>query len=126
MNEQNKQLTPLEALKKLLEILDYYKDKAQRNFQTVRIFSELPNYIKEIETALKEYETLQDDFNKLYERTYKEHKALEIIKNKRIDFGYFIRCIEISNEPLLKYNLTVPPFMRITTDEYNLLKEVLL
>lgn len=35
---------------------------------------------KSIEDALKDYETLQDDFNKLYERTYKEHKALEIIK----------------------------------------------
>ena len=77
-------MKPLEALKELLEILDYYKDKAQRNFQTIRIFSELPNYIKEIKTELKECETLQDDFNKLYERTYKEHKALELLKRNLV------------------------------------------
>jgi len=82
-----------------------------------------------IEKELKDYEKIKDiritaRFD--LDQANKEHKALEIIKNKRIDFGYFIRCIEISNEPLLKYNLTVPPFMRITTNEYNLLKEVLL
>lgn len=54
----------LETLKKLLEILDYYKDKAQRNFQTIRVFSELPNYIEEIETAFKDYENLKEE-NKL-------------------------------------------------------------
>ncbi len=84
-------MKPLEALKGLLEILDYYKDKAQRNFQTIRIFSELPNYIKEIETALKDYEELEEKlgfdptiFKQDFETLMKEHKALELLKRNLV------------------------------------------
>ena len=69
-NEYVNRPTPLEALNKLLEILDYYKDKAQRNFQTIRIFSELPNYIKDIENALKNREIVIKNYENVYEILY--------------------------------------------------------
>lgn len=90
----------LDALKELLEILDYYKDKAQRNFQTIRIFSELPNYIKEIETELK---------------------ALEIIKKKKVNVHLLVDkeyCPDLDH-----YNCYA--FDNLSKEEYQHLKEVL-
>jgi len=75
---------------------------------------------KSIEEALKDYETLQDDFNKLYERTYKEHKALEIIKKKNV-------CIHDLKklETLKEYNGCREWEEELTQEEYEILKEVL-
>ena len=77
---------------------------------------------KSIEDALQDYETLQDDFNKLYERTYKEHKALEIIK----DTGIVVQFIKETNS-VEQYNAVISGLLLkpLTKQEYDLLKEVL-
>ena len=51
----------------------------------------------------------------------KELKALEIIKEKRVDIGWLIR-----SENCSKYNLGVGESQALKKQEYNLLKEVLL
>ena len=50
----------------------------------------------------------------------KELKALEIIKEKRVDIGWLIR-----SENCSKYNLGVGSSQALKKEEYNLLKEVL-
>ena len=50
----------------------------------------------------------------------KELKALEIIKEKRVDIGWLIRSKNCS-----KYNLGVGSSQALKKEEYNLLKEVL-
>lgn len=60
------------------------------------------------------------------DKTEKNIKALEIIKEKRLDVGEFICMVNDGGEKLLEeYNNFV--FMKpLTIEEYNLLKEVLL
>lgn len=58
-------------------------------------------------------------------RDFKKIKALEIIKNKRVNVDFFLDCkslIEYNNSCLL---FALDSFC-LTQEEYNLLKEVLL
>ena len=50
----------------------------------------------------------------------KELKALEIIKEKRVDIGWLIR-----SENCSKYNLGVGESQALKKEEYDLLKEIL-
>ena len=59
--------------------------------------------------------------NEEFDTIEKELKALEIIKEKRVDIGWLIRSANCS-----KYNLGVGTTQHIKTTEYDLLKEVLL
>ena len=75
----------------------------------------------------KGLEALQRIKNRLYpleiEETNiieKELKALEIIKEKRVDIGWLIRSKNCS-----KYNLGVGESQALKKEEYDLLKEVL-
>ena len=64
--------------------------------------------------------TLEERIN-LCEYIEKELKALEIIKEKRVDIGWLIR-----SENCSKYNLGVGSSQALKKQEYDLLKEVLL
>ena len=121
----NEELTPLEALNELFEdfmimrnCLNDLDDETQKSRDFYNKWANEHKII--IETALKDYETLQDDFNKLYERTYKELKALEIIKEKNV------------NVLLIKQSSSYGEFLMncknsgLPQKEYDLLKEVLL
>ena len=55
-----------------------------------------------------------------YETIDKEHKALEIIKEKDVN-PIDIRCCETVEQ----YNVKENGFIRLTKEEFNLLKEVL-
>lgn len=58
----------------------------------------------------------------------KELKALESIKEKKVDVNYLIICIEQKIKPLQFYNeyMKENNGMNLTQEEYDLLKEVLL
>lgn len=65
------------------------------------------------------------DDNDIIETTF---KALEIIKEKKVDIGYLFEMIEIFDEQALKqYNQSCyGNKKKLTKEEYDLLKEVLL
>lgn len=118
----SKELTPLESLKKVEQWYSVEKINTLKPYNWKQIRDLLPSECDIIESALKEYETLQDDFNKLYERTYKEHKAFEIIKDKPIvalvDYKYkyeeWLELVDEKDKDLFR-----------NKEEYELLKEVL-
>lgn len=58
----------------------------------------------------------------------KQLKALEIIKNKRVDIDLFYTVMEdkIQKDKLLSYNFWQGDENRISQDEFDLLKEILL
>ena len=66
--------------------------------------------IEEINENLKEYDTIE-----------KELKALEIIKEKRVDTLAFIHQVSLES-----YNIMHEDTGKLTQEEYDLLKEVLL
>ena len=55
----------------------------------------------------------------------KELKALEIIKKKEVNVNTLINCIIGAIEPLEFYNEKVSANLKLTQQEYDLLKEVL-
>ena len=59
-----------------------------------------------------------------YETVKKELKALEIIKNKKVDVDYLDECIRTEAFHLSAYNFSSS--QKLTQEEYDLLKEVLL
>lgn len=58
-------------------------------------------------------------------KTDKLNKALEIIKNKRVNVDHLCLCITISNDPLGAYNKSVLRGSELESSEYELLKEVM-
>ena len=100
-------LSPLEALEKIRT--------------TIRIKGGISGYeltyLDIIETALKRLEDLEKWF--LGDKDYKNYKALEIIKKKKVSIFWFL---ETSNKK--EYNYCVQK--SLTQEEYDLLKEVLL
>lgn len=94
--------------------------------------------LKIIETALKDYndlieyvDTLQGDRDywwNVSNKKVKELKALEIIKMKKIDVGLFYTILEDNNQKNKKwsYNFWQEKENKITKEEFDLLKEVLL
>ena len=116
-----KELTPLQALEKVKNADVYIGGDAKMPLSFTKQY-------RIIETALKENEKLKKLYKaELKNTTYynnlalKYKKALEIIKDKRVDIGWLIR-----SENCSKYNLGVGTNQRLNTTEYNLLKEVLL
>ena len=73
--------------------------------------------VEELDTFFNEH--LNNDIDKCSK--CKELKALEVIKEKRVDIGWLIR-----SENCSKYNLGVGSSQALKKQEYNLLKEVLL
>ena len=76
--------------------------------------------IKDHETLKKEYEFLSEHCNELLNESRKEHRVIEIIKNKQVDLS----CLIFDGLEL--YNENMHPTRVITQEEYDLLKEVLL
>ncbi len=127
-------------------------DRKHYEYETIRDL--FPEYFAEIETALKNYEELTSKPIILYYgrthghtqalidmvfKNFKEVKitnledetklkALEIIKEKRVDVDYLITCIEQSINPLQFYNEYIKEFngIELTQEEYDLLREKLL
>ena len=76
--------------------------------------------LKEKEELEKDLKQVMSDYQELGSRCEKEFKALEIIKEKRVDIGWLIRSKNCS-----KYNLGVGESQALKKEEYDLLKEVL-
>lgn len=104
-----------------------------------------------IEGELERLETLEEDFMSLTEtnmelvqenaKNQKKLKALEIIKEKKVDVGGLKYAIQVAIsykatminantkefiEPYIYYNMPRPKHEWLTEEEYDLLKEVLL
>lgn len=75
----------------------------------------------------KEY-VCEKEFNVIKQallKAEKEHKALEIIKEKECDIRWFKYCIKVNSE-VETYNNGLPEYYeKLTQEEFNLLKEVL-
>ena len=119
----SKELSPLEALKRLKHKLS--STKANGYWEELDI----------IETALKRIPELVRESNKLFDENKtneKKLKALEIIKVKMVDTSLLMQVFtneEHIPEPLFYYNNHVDnyrPHKHLTQAEYELLKEVLL
>ena len=87
---------------------------------------ELPyhNTIIAIETALKDYERLKETLitaKRSPVEINKEHKALEIIKEKNVSIHWLKDC-----KDRVEYNDLVSKPRRLTQTEFDLLKEVFL
>lgn len=109
----SKELTPLEALKNLTE---YLTGDCRDCFEELTV----------IEIALKRLETLEEEKQSFDRQLEKKLKALEIIKEKRVDVSAMKHSIDvydynsgIENENDFENRL-------LTKKEYKLLKEVLL
>lgn len=144
----NKELTPLEAWERIKNT-PTYDNGLVKDFH--------PSCCEIIETTLKNYEELTSKPVILYERShersqvlidyicknYKEVKitnledenklkALNIIKDKRVDVGWLLHYIDLKKDdytPLKWYNENLPLIDKdkeLTHEEYDLLKEVLL
>lgn len=79
-----------------------------------------------IETKLKDYEELEENlgfdptiFKQDFETLMKEHKAFEIIKNKRVNLEY-LKCCDTYEQYCL-----ICSYANIVQEEFDLLKEVL-
>jgi hypothetical protein len=119
----SKELTPLKALEDLINFIGSGE---------IADTHELCEYVAKrkdiVETALKRIPMLEKElcFVKTMEDLTieaikdKKLKALEIIKNKRVDFGYLI----ISDD-LKDFNEGLDRKWKLTQEEYDLLKEVL-
>ena len=111
----------LEALKTVGNI------KVDNDIETF-IIKDISEY-KTIEKELKEKEELQKLLD--HERDLNNHlithevKALDIIKEKRVNVKAFLMCCN-EKTGLLIYNSQVLENQELTEEEFNLLKEVLL
>lgn len=109
-------------------------------YYTMENVPSLDENLNIIEKALKEYKELKQDYAMLKEEyalyrkdTEKQIKALEIIKEKRVNvdnFLSFIRKETTYEDYLIKHNkfvITKITFKeKLTQEEYDLLKEVLI
>lgn len=133
----SKELTPLQALEKLVDRLAI--KKYDENGNLIYWQSTTDNEYPIIKTAIKENETLKECYeNELKNTAYynnlalKYKKAVEIIKEHLLDIDWFLQfvtqnisyqhyvyCIEQSNNAFAKRFL-------LNKEEYDLLKEILL
>lgn len=67
------------------------------------------------------YKTIEQELNE----GVQNKQALEIIKNKRVDVGFFM-FLQYGKNPLEVFNRSYKEKQRLTQEEYDLLKEVLL
>lgn len=122
----NKELTPLEALRNLTQIAYGSSDD---------IDDKIKNYFELIKKSLKDYENLKLKHRSMQDAVledFKKLKALEIIKKKEVNVSTFVayKCYE---DYLNDWNILIKEVRRtmigekkLTQEEYELLKEVLL
>ena len=130
----------LEALKRMGEFHNkrYFAMKTDNgdnmawNFNTVKEL--FPNEFEIIEKDLKDYDLLKRSLNRNWVEVVndeKKLKALEIIKEKRVDVDCLMDCFQydgfIHTNGLIEYNhSTTKTQKELDQEEYDLLKEVLL
>ena len=100
----------LEALERIRDTLHQFRPNLLENRQ--RDF-------KLVETALKRLEELEELKTSFDRQLEKKLKALEIIKEKKVD----VFCLLFAGLDI--YNANIHPSRFITQEEYDLLKEVL-
>lgn len=116
--DMNKECFINELLPEILKDLDRLEELLKEN--------------QELKDTNMKYAKLIDDFQaknmrleKAIEIIEKELKVLEIIKNKCVNVNTLINCIIGAIEPLEFYNEKVSTNLKLTKDEYELLKGVL-
>lgn len=115
----NKELSPLEALEKLVDRLAI--KKYDENGNLIYWESTTDKEYNIIETALKRLEKIETTTHSvLREDISNKLKAFEIIKSKKVN----VRCL-MSGWNLGKYN-SYKSHIKLTEEEYELLKEVFL
>lgn len=120
----NKELTPLEALEEIKRQVGniHYFDFTQ-NIPTMTTIPLVDTLLfKIVENALKRLKQLEEEKQSFDRAIEKKLKALEIIKEKRVDVGWLISC-----ENIKQYNgvIGTATHKLLTQEEYDLLKEVL-
>lgn len=83
----------------------------------------------DLHSEREDYYFLKNVYVNEYKTIKKELKALEIIKEKKVDVGVLTYVITISSNPLKDYNETIwedEKENRLTQEQFDLLKEVLL
>lgn len=124
----SKELKTIEVFKEIITILRYYESKAKRNYQTIREFDKLSQYISIISNKLIEAEELKSlkllSYPKKNDKEYRQSvvrrlQALAVVKEKRVN----VRSL-MSGWKLGKYN-SYKAHEKLTKPEYDLLKEVL-
>lgn len=116
----SKELSPLKAFKKVREQNDFLKE---RNIpKEYRYDDELDV----IETALKDYKRVMVEKNNLFKRWTKEHQALEIIKEKRVNIFVLIESkdVNVYNYHLKTHRFQFEKYL-LTQEEFDFLREVL-
>lgn len=81
-----------------------------------------------VENALKEYEGAKNHIEALHKERVDNAiklKALEIIKEKKVDVFRFDNLCILQNMPLFVFNNQLSEKYQLTQEEYDLLKEVL-
>ena len=117
-----KQLSPLEALERL---------RPKTTYQPYYTRNEKRHYCDIIETALKEREKQDKYYAKLLESVLndKEHKALEIIKEKNVNYQLLRQSKTFAdyNKSLDFHNFGIvgARHSRINAEDFDLLKEEL-
>lgn len=114
----SKELSPLEAVEKIREI-NYFEDDQE----VIEDCFGLEEYLSIIESALKRLESVDRIGEMFCVNVDKKLKALEIIKEKRVN-----ACEIINSKDVREYNWSIhtPKKYPLTQEEYDLLKEVLL
>ena len=117
----------LKALKRIKKMYEYFV-KENRDLEPKLMICEKEDF-KIIENALKENERLKTSYlrNLLNEESkeyiYKKLVALEIIVNKEVNVGDFVRCKSVEDyNDYCCYNEKE----QLTQEEFDLLQEVLL
>ena len=88
---------------------------------TVVTYENFDEDISIIEKELKDKEELETMYSNCVINGAKQKKALEIIKEKRVNIDYLRDC-----KTLEDYNNILIEKLQLTQEEYDLLKEVLL
>lgn len=125
-----KELTPLEALCNLTQIVYNYAGFDEELTKNIN------GYFETIETALKDgekYKTIylltKAKLDKVSDVKLKLEGVIEIIKDNQVNIGYLLDCdnyeeyLDYFNDRTGEGNL--PSFKLLTEEEFNLLKEVL-
>ena len=121
LSEENYyELTPLEALKELV----YEQENIKGSDVEEHLYHIIENALKEHELMKEIRITARFDLAQVN----KEHKALEIIKEKKIDVALFDTIMKDKNQTdkLQSYNFWQFDKYKLTQEEFDLLKEVLL
>lgn len=114
-------------MSKELEALNFINNFLISQTTDTPIHKELCNACDLLRTTLKNYEKLNHDYSIVVDEKAsmaceyaKKLKALEIIKEKKVDIRYLLDC------RFQHYNLLVEEDEELTKEEYDLLKEELL